>query len=441
MAIACRSDPEKIDVAPRRTSLAPGSEKLTRRFIMQEWNLSDQESRPSPGEAATKAAKIAPRTARFIYGGYLVLALAAIILSWKLAPSALTATAVLIIVLATLVALLTQALSRRNSAPAAVALWCVLGGCILIAALFICSAFLGVPERGATMIARLLNQGDLAILRTSNPAVELSAISVRFPDAYKAAPDSTGDRFDRISELSKRGLVSLKGATVVLDGPAFYFGILRLDDSKIVTAGRNVTIEAVRIEAVGNASIDSYFPAPATGAGQSGGQVALIVHDRIRGQLAVDLSGTVGAMGAQGRDGVPGAGGGPGENSAQGLFDCKHGGGTGGAGQPGGKGEDGAPGSSGGDGGTLLLQAPDADQAARSIAFSAKGGEGGPGGRPGRGGDGGPGGPGGHGGGYCGGGQAGPPGARGPDGRGGIQGKPGNEGRVVKLGFDGGSMK
>jgi hypothetical protein len=57
--------------------------------------------------------------ARFIYGGYLVLAVAAMMLSWRLAPSALIATSVIVLVFATIVTLLTQGLSRRNTYSAA----------------------------------------------------------------------------------------------------------------------------------------------------------------------------------------------------------------------------------------------------------------------------------------------------------------------------------
>ncbi|MCP3387729.1 hypothetical protein NLM27_02915 [Bradyrhizobium sp. CCGB12] len=391
---------------------------------------------PAEGDVWKHAQKMSPRVARFVFGGYLVLAAAAIVLSWRVAPSALVPTAVFILVLATIVALLVQALSRPTGYPAAVALWAMLAGCIAVAILFVTSAFFGLPERGATLVARMLKQNELAILSGGDPAIYLGPGAVAIPGSYRADPDVNGDRFDRISELSKRAPLILKGTTVVLDAPAFHFGILRLEDVKLITRGQNVTIEAVRIETAGNVSIEAYASLPSSAPGAAGGQLKLIVYDRIRGQLLVDLSGTSGAKGADGRNGVTGAGGAPGENSAQSLFDCKHGGGPGGPGQPGGKGEDGAPGSQGGDGGTLFFVAADPDRLFNSIRFIANGGEGGQGGRHGTGGPGGPGGPGGHGGGFCGGGQAGPQGPSGPDGRDGAIGKAGNGGSVVKLNLD-----
>jgi len=114
--------------------------------------------------------------------------------------------------------------------------------------------------------------------------------------------------------------VTLKGTTVILDSPAFYFDTLRLEDSKFVTRGQNITIEAVRIEAAGNASVNSYLSTLSSTPSSSGGQLKLIVYDRILGQLSIDLSGTVGSKGADGRNGVVGAGGVPGENSAQRNF-------------------------------------------------------------------------------------------------------------------------
>lgn len=365
-----------------------------------------------------------------------MLAGAAIVLSWRIAPSALVPTAVFILVLATIVALLVQALSRPTAYPSAVALWAMLIGCIAIAILFVTSAFFGMPERGAILVARMLKQNELAIVGGSDPAINLGPGTAGIPGGYRAEPDANGDRFDRISELSKRAPVILKGATVVLDAPSFHFGTLRLEDTKLITSGQNVTIEAVRIDTAGNASIEAYASSLTPAAGSSGGQLKLIIYDRVRGQLSIDLSGMSGAKGADGRNGVAGGGGAPGENSAQSLFDCKHGGGAGGPGQPGGKGEDGAPGLPGGDGGTLFFVAADPDRLFNSFRFVANGGEGGQGGRHGNGGPGGPGGPGGHGGGFCGGGQAGPQGPPGSDGRDGAAGKPGNSGSVVKLSLD-----
>jgi len=115
------------------------------------------------------------------------------VLSWRLAPSALIATSVIVLALATIVALLTQGLSRPNTYPAAIALWSVLTGCIILAILFMTSTFFGFPERGATIIARLLKQNDLAVLQGSNPAIDLGPGNVSLPAPYKTEPNANGE--------------------------------------------------------------------------------------------------------------------------------------------------------------------------------------------------------------------------------------------------------
>src|SRR5207247_974301 len=80
-----------------------------------------------------------PKTLRFLYGGYAVLAIAAVVLSWHRAPGALLGVAAIVVVLATIVSLLTYALSKRHTLPAMACLWAVLGIAILSAALFLSS--------------------------------------------------------------------------------------------------------------------------------------------------------------------------------------------------------------------------------------------------------------------------------------------------------------
>jgi hypothetical protein len=144
------------------------------------------------------ALKLSPRVARFIYGGYLVLVVAAMVLSWRLAPSALIATSVIVLVFATIVTLLIQGLSRRYNYFAAIALWGILVGCAVLAILFMSSAFFGLPERGATIVARFLKPNELAVLRSSTPAIDLGPGNGGIPAPYRTAPEADGDRFDRI---------------------------------------------------------------------------------------------------------------------------------------------------------------------------------------------------------------------------------------------------
>lgn len=87
--------------------------------------------------------KIAPVATEFLYGGYLVLAMAAAVLSWQRAPSSLFAVAVAIIVLTTLISLLTSAMARSRTWAAEVVLWAVLISAIVTVGLFISSSFLG----------------------------------------------------------------------------------------------------------------------------------------------------------------------------------------------------------------------------------------------------------------------------------------------------------
>ena len=134
---------------------------------------------------------------------------------------------------------------------------------------------------------------------------------------------------------------------------------------------------------------------------RDGGKVTLIVHDRIVGGLALDLSGRAGANGVAGSPGAKGGTGAKGDNAASGMVDCQRGagrGGTGGAGTRGGTGNDG---TDGGAGGTLVLIGAVPSALSRSIAFTSNGGAAGKGGAGGAGGPGGDGGSGGDPRGWC----------------------------------------
>jgi hypothetical protein len=391
------------------------------------------ESPHNPEEVIRTGSTYAQTATRFLFGGYVALAMATVVLSWHVAPAALVEVAIVIIILTTIIALLTRALSKSGDLPSRVFLWSILVTAIFLTGTFLSAAFLGFPERGAVIAARFLQLSSLALVGQNRVPLEIGPGSKDLPAEMTAPPDVTGDRYDRIAALSKRQPITIKGAWVPVSSPTLYVNVLRLEDGGLVTNGRDLTIEAVRVESVGDAGLRAFAANAPLGA--SGGTITLIVYDGINGQLSVDLSGSVGAPGAAGRPGVNGPAGRAGENSSQTLFGCSHGGGAGERGGPGGRGEDGGAGNAGGNGGTFILQVTDPDEAGRRINFVARGGRGGDGGPGGTGGLGGPGGPGGHGGGFCGGGQAGPGGAPGEPGRSGPQGMPGKEGTLTKIGF------
>jgi hypothetical protein len=125
--------------------------------------------------------------------------------------------------------------------------------------------------------------------------------------------------------------------------------------------------------------------------GLRSGTVSIFGELETQSLLHVSLAGGDGHAGGVGAQGPGGAAGPSGDNAADHLFDCAHGGGNGGIGAQGGKGGDGGRGGAGGPGGHLVLRGPIVEQRLQ-IDFAAPGGKGGEGG------DGGPGGPGGPGG-------------------------------------------
>jgi hypothetical protein len=391
---------------------------------------SDPERPPSIGSSIRDAQRAAPTTTRIFYGGYLLLAMSAAVVSWKIAPSGLVQIALILVILTVVTSLLTVALSKPSNLAAQALLWLILVALCISLGAFISASLFGWPEPARILAARFLGQETLAASRATEGTL-VRGDDATLPPEVSEPPHTAGDRFNRIAELSKRRTVTLAQGSIHVSGPLLHFGVLRLQNANLIFEGSELTIEAVRIEVEGQSAVRSaaLTAGPSNGTGASGGNLKLIVYDRISGKLSIDLGGGPGGKGPAGEQGVNGANGAPGENSSQSLFDCRHGGGQGGAGLPGGKGGDGGLGYPGGDGGALTLVASETSQAARAINFMANGGSGGRGGDAGRGGLGGHGGPGGHGGGYCGGGQAGPEGPPGPPGQPGPNGQQGHEGK------------
>jgi hypothetical protein len=330
-----------------------------------------------------------------------------------------------------LVSLFVGAFSSRTTAASRYLIWTILCIATAIVILFISSAFFGIPERGTILVARLLGDLNIAIGHSTSPPVVINAQEAQWPTSVLAPLDSsTTDVYEKVKALSQRPSLTLNQVNLKTGSAVVYLDTLTLNDSNIITQGGDLRIEALRLRSNGG-SIKSFIAPPGPSQGQigpSGGRVVLVLYQTLDGQLNVDLSGGQGGIGEKGRPGANGRDGEPGENSAQGFLTCSHGGGQGRPGEPGAPGGDGGPGQPGGPGGTLVIEAPNPDEIAKSVSVTSRGGLGGPGGPGGDGGLGGRGGPGGHGGGLCGGGQAGPSGPNGPPGRIGPPGKPGDNG-------------
>ncbi|MCA6112852.1 hypothetical protein [Bradyrhizobium cenepequi] len=140
---------------------------------------------PSKDDLLNAERKVTPGTRRFLYAGISLLALAAVVLSGNKAPGALLGVATILVVLATIVSLLTSALARRHSMPALLSLWAVLSISILVALLFLSSLFLGIPERGAVFVARLLGDPRLAISSSNASAVVIESEKETLPDVFQ----------------------------------------------------------------------------------------------------------------------------------------------------------------------------------------------------------------------------------------------------------------
>lgn len=378
----------------------------------------------------------APVQARFLFGGYLLLAIAALVLASQVSLGSLGTTAAIVLASAAFVTLVVKALSRGDSSPAAgFVLWTVVVLAVAVFALFISSAFFGVPSRGSVLVARAFSLPELLVVKGgTDTGPLLSPENGAWPAAATVPLDVSGDRFDRLDALRKRPSLHLNAANPVRGGGVVFVNTLELKGEAIVTDGQDLTIEAIKIrsESGGLRSITPATGGGAVGPGSSGGRVTLIVHDRIVGRLTVDLSGSPGGIGADGRKGPDGAPGAPGSNSASSLFDCKRGPGRGLDGQPGQAGEDGQSGFPGGAGGTLVLAGPAPSILEAAVSRVLSGGAGGQGGRGGLGGSGGAGGAGGRSSGLCSGvGPSGSAGPRGADGKPGPAGPSGSEGAVA----------
>jgi hypothetical protein len=373
------------------------------------------------------ALKRAPKPARFLLGGYLLLAVAGLVLACRISLRSLIFTAVVVLLSSVVVALLVSALQRRRAqGPATFLLWAIVLLIVAVFALFVSSAFAGWPRAGALILANLMDLPEL-VMRDGTPE---SVTTGTWPGSATEPLDVSGTEVERVKALTERPSLKVF-ATKPLGGGTVYVNVLDIVGESIVTNGQSLTIEANKIRSSGGAirAFQSDRKKVSDGPGATGGSVTLIVHDRIVGLLTVDLSGQAGADGKDGGPGRPGPNGAQGNNAASSAFDCSHGPGGGQNGGAGGPGEDGRRGESGGNGGTLTLAGHDPDQLRKSIAFGAQGGKGGAGGKGGPGGPGGAGGAGGSSNGWCHG--------TGPHGADGLPGSPGNPGSQGQTGAGG----
>ncbi|MGH6681277.1 MAG: hypothetical protein ACREDL_20630, partial [Bradyrhizobium sp.] len=175
-------------------------------------------SRPELGPADPSVAhlvaigrRVAPAATGFLYGGYLVLAFAAVILSWKYTPSALVTVAVYLIILSVVVSLAAAALWRSPKLPAQVLLWVILIAVIVIVGLFMSSAFFGAPQNGAVIAAQLLHEDRLAIAANGQKPLVITGTQ-RLPDWAITQPyGSDAGRFEKIRRLSLLTPVTING--------------------------------------------------------------------------------------------------------------------------------------------------------------------------------------------------------------------------------------
>jgi len=394
---------------------------------------------PTAEGVAEITKKTPAKTRDFLYGGYLSLAIAAAMLAWHRAPNVLAPMVVLGLMTAVCVYLLGREVTRNTHAPGRTLLWAVIIFVVCLLSLFVSTEFFGVPQNGQVTFARLLRNPSLLSLGSDGVPVEIPAGEFRRPDkAFTENLEVKGvdDQYSRSHTLKQRSPLVVEGVLVATDGPGTHRTIftpsLDLERGIIVTNGGSLTIETNTVISNGGA-IHAFLDDPKpteSGKGQNGGQVKIIVYDRIEGDLLVDLAGGTGAQGHRGLDGANGRNGAEGEHSAQSLVGCMHGGGRGGDGEGGHAAGSGQQGLAGGDGGLLILAGTSPEALAKSITLDSKVARGGAGGLPGAPGSGGKGGPGGGGGGYCGG---GPGGTEGPPGAPGLQGLEGPAGTHSRM--------
>ena len=264
-------------------------------------------------------------------------------------------------------------------------------------------------------------------------AVRMSSLEA---EPLRRYGDTAEEGIQRLEALSKRGTLTLTGDISATDRTTIVVHTLRLKNTRLHLASHDLKIEVLDLAFLARVGIVAH-PNKSPNAdkdGANGGNVQIIVHRKIVGQIDVDISGTAGADGEPGGQGPAGTHGRNGDNAVSRLFECASGAGRGGDGGQGQPGKDGKSGKKGGDGGSLVLTIANVETARTKIRFTS---DGGPGGTGGRGGAGGPGGPGGQGGsprGVCQGG--GPPGSAGPAGPSGSSGKngaPGSSGKFFVL--------
>ncbi|WP_156468073.1 collagen-like protein [Rhizobium sp. Leaf371] len=337
-------------------------------------------------------------------------------------------------VVATLVSAFALKLSRSNSVLPHLVAWAFVGIFILVQVLLITSVFFSVPQSGALFVARMLNAPGILNFKSQDGLV------IRGNTSYSSLPQDIrteveGDLVGRTAALTQMPPLTLENAILTIDaGEARVISTseLRLSNSKIITNGSQLTIEALRVVS-DNGAIVAFQEVRPFAAGETFMNVRAVtvrIHRSIVGDLAVDLSGRPGQAGLRGAPGARGANGAQGDNAASGLFDCRRGPGRGRDGLPGEPGQPGKDGADGGDAGSLIVET-ELPEAVKHFRFLALGGEGGPGGSGGNGGLGGLGGPGGQSSGLCGG--VGPSGSNGPVGVNGPAGRAGREGQRGQL--------
>jgi peptidoglycan/LPS O-acetylase OafA/YrhL len=129
------------------------------------------------------AIKRAPRPARFLLGGYLLLAVAGLVFAWRISLRSLILTAVVVLLCSVVVALLVSALQRRIRGPATFLLWAIVVLIVAVFALFVLCAFSGWPPAGAILVARMMNLPEL-VMRDGTPE---SVTTGNWPDSTGVA--------------------------------------------------------------------------------------------------------------------------------------------------------------------------------------------------------------------------------------------------------------
>jgi hypothetical protein len=381
--------------------------------------------------------QIAPAQTTIAVGALVILSVSIFLVQQRapLVSVLATGAAVLVFgVVAALVSAFALKLRRSNSVLPHLIAWAFAGIFILVQVLLITSVFFSVPQTGAQFVARMLNAPGILNFKSQDRLV------VRGNTSYSELPQQSrteveGDLVARTTALSKLPPIKLENAVLVIDaGEARVLSAseLWLSNSKIITSGSQLTIEALRVVS-DNGAVVAFEHTQPLAAGETPKNVSAVtvrIHRSIVGDLAVDLSGRPGQAGKQGLPGAQGTNGAQGDNAASGLFDCRRGPGRGRDGLPGEPGRPGTDGVDGGDAGSLIVET-ELPEVVKHFRFVALGGEGGPGGPGGNGGLGGLGGPGGRSSGLCGG--VGPSGSNGPVGVNGPAGRPGRPGQRGQL--------